>query len=235
MIGILIVLSGLCLGSFFNVVVSRNSWKSGRSRCDSCGHELKWYDLIPVISFIMLRGKCRYCRDKISKKHIASELLMGLGFAIAWYLPLGCWERVITFIAVTTLGFNTISDMHDKFTNTVVMYIGIATIIIVKLINYSFSVQGAVINTAVYVMFALMCVLLSIVASRYVGAGDFDVIFLLFLCSRVYSLVVLFSITISSVYMMIINKNVNENETVAFVPYLYLGYLCSIMLGGCSL
>lgn len=232
---ILSMLLGLCLGSFFNVTVSRENWVSGRSRCDACGHELKWFELIPVISFLALRGKCRYCKEKISTNHLFAELLMGFGCGVVAICGFDMWEKIMAYIAVIILGYNAISDMHDKYTNSLVVYAGIICIAVIKLINYQFAMPGVAINTAIYLMFAAMCYLTSITASRYVGAGDYEIIFLLFLCSRAYSLIIFFSIIVTSVYMMLVNKKVTEGQTVAFVPYLYIGYLISILIGGSSL
>jgi prepilin signal peptidase PulO-like enzyme (type II secretory pathway) len=70
-------LLGAIIGSFLNVVVLRyGTGRSvgGRSGCMSCGYKLRWYDLIPVVSWISLRGKCRQCRSKISCQYPLVEL-----------------------------------------------------------------------------------------------------------------------------------------------------------------
>ena len=83
---ILVFVVGLCVGSFINVIIFRLDKKSGilngRSECPKCKTQLKWYDLVPVFSFIMLRGKCRYCRKKISYVYPFVEILTGLIFVI---------------------------------------------------------------------------------------------------------------------------------------------------------
>jgi len=74
---------GLCLGSFLNVLVDRGQkGKSllGRSKCDYCSYKLKWYDNIPVASFLFLGGKCRQCKKKLSWQYPAVELGIGLLF-----------------------------------------------------------------------------------------------------------------------------------------------------------
>ena len=76
---------GLCVGSFLNVVVLRGF--SGESivlppsHCPKCDHKLAWYDNIPVLSYLILRGKCRYCSEKISWQYPVVELVTGLVFA----------------------------------------------------------------------------------------------------------------------------------------------------------
>jgi len=78
---------GLAVGSFLNVVVFRyhsGRGVSGRSFCPHCAHKLVWYDLVPVVSFLLLRGKCRYCRAKISWQYPLVELATALSFLLAF-------------------------------------------------------------------------------------------------------------------------------------------------------
>jgi len=81
---ILIFLLGLSVGSFLNVVICRLETKEpiirSRSRCPKCGALLKWFDLIPLISFLIQKGKCRYCGKKISWQYPLVELATGLLF-----------------------------------------------------------------------------------------------------------------------------------------------------------
>lgn len=79
---------GLIIGSFLNVVILRmNTSKSlgGRSACMSCQNKLHWYELIPLFSFLTLRGRCRTCRTKISIQYPLVEFLAGLVFAMLFY------------------------------------------------------------------------------------------------------------------------------------------------------
>jgi len=76
-------LFGLIIGSFLNVVILRKGVRSlgGRSSCMSCGKELAWYDLIPVFSWIALRGRCRECGSGISVQYPLVEAATGILFA----------------------------------------------------------------------------------------------------------------------------------------------------------
>lgn len=80
-------LAGLLFGSFLNVCISRlpahESIVSPRSRCTSCGHTIRWYDNIPVLSWLLLRARCRDCKARISWRYPAVELAVGLWFALA--------------------------------------------------------------------------------------------------------------------------------------------------------
>lgn len=83
---IFIFLFGLAVGSFLNVVIYRlrtqeNALK-GRSCCPYCHHQLAWFDLIPVVSFLLLGGKCRYCKKNISRQYPIVETATGLLFLL---------------------------------------------------------------------------------------------------------------------------------------------------------
>ena len=79
---------GAIFGSFLLVIGTRlplgENVFTGRSRCDNCKNELKWYELIPIISFLIQGGKCRNCHNKISKEHILIEIITGLLFVFGF-------------------------------------------------------------------------------------------------------------------------------------------------------
>src|SRR3989344_2764332 len=77
---------GLAVGSFLNVVVlwyHTGRTVLGRSSCAACAHKLSWFDLVPLASFVLLRGKCRYCRARISFQYPLVELLTAFLFFLA--------------------------------------------------------------------------------------------------------------------------------------------------------
>lgn len=79
---------GTAIGSFLNVIIYRSiqdeSWVSGRSKCEHCKKPIAWYDNIPLLSYCILRGKCRQCESKISISHLVVESLTGTLF-VWWY------------------------------------------------------------------------------------------------------------------------------------------------------
>ena len=85
---ILAAIYGLVLGSFLNVCVYRMTldlaiWKPARSFCPKCLGTIAWYDNIPVLSYLLLGGKCRRCRERISWRYPVVELLTAITFAAA--------------------------------------------------------------------------------------------------------------------------------------------------------
>ncbi len=82
-IAIIFSILGLIIGSFLNVVIFRfNTGKSfgGRSGCMTCQNELSWYELVPLISFLFLRGRCKNCKTKISAQYPIVEFITGVIF-----------------------------------------------------------------------------------------------------------------------------------------------------------
>jgi prepilin signal peptidase PulO-like enzyme (type II secretory pathway) len=78
---------GLFFGSFLNVLADHLPQKKsifGRSHCEYCNKVLKWYDLIPVVSFVLLQGKCRYCHEQLSLKYPISEIVTGVLFLMTY-------------------------------------------------------------------------------------------------------------------------------------------------------
>ncbi|MEA3560834.1 MAG: prepilin peptidase, partial [Candidatus Omnitrophota bacterium] len=79
MLNIIIFILGACVGSFLNVCIyripRRESIITPSSHCPNCNHKLTWYENIPLLSYLVLRGKCRYCRGQVSFRYFTVELL----------------------------------------------------------------------------------------------------------------------------------------------------------------
>jgi leader peptidase (prepilin peptidase)/N-methyltransferase len=85
MVTLFAFLFGLIIGSFLNVVIYRvprgESIVRPRSHCPGCARQIDWYDNIPLLSYVLLRGRCRHCRAPISPRYFVVELLTGMVFA----------------------------------------------------------------------------------------------------------------------------------------------------------
>jgi len=86
---IVLALAGLCIGSFLNVCIHRLPLKQSvvhpGSRCPGCGYALRWYDNVPVLSYAMLRGRCRSCAKPISLQYPLVEIVTAVIFVLHWY------------------------------------------------------------------------------------------------------------------------------------------------------
>jgi leader peptidase (prepilin peptidase)/N-methyltransferase len=109
---------GLCIGSFMNVVICRmpeaQSIVHPRSRCPSCSQMIHGYDNIPVISYLLLRGRCRYCKTPISLRYPVVEILTGM-------LAVGCYRNfgyttatVVYFVFAAVLLVVTYIDLDHQ-------------------------------------------------------------------------------------------------------------------------
>jgi leader peptidase (prepilin peptidase)/N-methyltransferase len=102
---ILVFVLGCVFGSFLNVVryrlPRRMGVAGGRSRCPKCKKTIAWYDNIPVLSYVVLGGRCRSCKWKIPPTYVVVEITTGLGFLLAW-LKFG-WPQTIAYWVLVSL------------------------------------------------------------------------------------------------------------------------------------
>lgn len=110
---IFVLIIGTFIGSFLNVCIYRipkgETIVFGRSHCMSCQKEIKWYDLIPVISYLILGGKCRYCKERLSLQYPCIELMNGLayfvlyrvfGFQVFFFISCVVFSVVLVFLMI---------------------------------------------------------------------------------------------------------------------------------------
>lgn len=133
---------GLVFGSFYNVVGYRlpkgESLVKPGSHCPNCKHELNWYELIPVFSYLALRGKCLKCKKKISPFYMCFELLTGLLFLLS-YLIFGLTIKTIIAITLSSLLVITmISDILFYIIEDKVLLVGGILLIIELFINHGY-------------------------------------------------------------------------------------------------
>ena len=104
--GILLFIIGTVLGSFYLVIGTRLPLKdniiTGRSRCDYCKEKLKWYELIPIVSYVIQCGKCRHCHKKIKIEHLLIEIITGLFFLFG-YLYFGITVKLGIYLVILSL------------------------------------------------------------------------------------------------------------------------------------
>jgi leader peptidase (prepilin peptidase) / N-methyltransferase len=121
---------GLALGSFLNVVAARvplrRSLVSPGSACMDCGHEIAWYDNVPIISYAVLRGRCRACGVHIPIRYPAVELVAGLLFAACfWKFGLSGSAAVGAFFCLTLVAVSTTDLEHRIIPNRIVVPAGL--------------------------------------------------------------------------------------------------------------
>ena len=140
----LAILLGLLVGSFLNVVICRlplgQSIVVPRSHCPQCGRFIPWYDNIPLISFLLLVGSCRFCQKKISWQYPLVELVTGL-LSFLTFLKFGSLTASLLYflLLVCPLIAITFIDFHHKIIPDVISLSGIPVGLIVSLLVFGIS------------------------------------------------------------------------------------------------
>jgi len=219
---------GLLVGSFANVCVHRlpagKSVVSPGSHCPNCGAPVAWYDNIPVLSYTVLRGRCRQCANPISLRYPVLEALMGASWAaLAWYFgPQPVLAMAIVFI--TLLWILTLIDLETFLLPDVLTLPGI-----VIGIGFAFwlgygvdSLIGAACGYGVLWLVARLFLLLT--GREGMGYGDFKLLAMLgaFLGWQALPFIILVSslvgAIIGSLYLLLSKKEARTE--IPFGPYL---------------
>ena len=130
---------GLCWGSFLNVVayrlVTAQDFVFDRSRCPTCQHKLAWYDLMPLVSWCILAGKCRSCKHSISIVYPLVELLTAVVLTALWYyIPQQYF--LAYFIFISALLITVSSDLHTMLISRFVTLFLVPAGIIASYFNF---------------------------------------------------------------------------------------------------
>jgi len=145
---ILFGIFGLIVGSFLNVVILRHGTMTlqGRSECPKCHHQLKWYELVPLFSFVIQKGVCRNCDKKISLQYPLVELLTGIAFTFSGMYLLSSiiipTNIILSIVAVisflTIVSFSIIISVYDAKTQKVPLtwFFGLVISTIIFLLTY---------------------------------------------------------------------------------------------------
>lgn len=164
---------GTVLGSFYNVVglrLPKNiSFAKGRSYCPNCKRTLLWYELIPVISYIIQGGKCRNCNSKISLLYPSIELLTGVIFAFSFYKIGFDIELLMAISLMSMLIIVFVTDLSYMLIPNKILLFFLPLFIIIRIITplnpWWTSISGAV--------FAFLLIAIIIIVSKGgMGAGD---------------------------------------------------------------
>lgn len=255
LIFVFIFLLGTIIGSFLNVVIFRfNTGKTithGRSICMTCNRELRWYELIPIFSFLIQSGKCRRCASRISHQYPLVELVTGLVFVLIAFkfLPLfypsfGLYIfLVVLFVFIFSLLIViSVYDIRHKIIPDKLVFVFIIVSFISIFVNL--FVSGPVFVLPTYSsliagpLLALPFVLLWYFSKgKLMGLGDGKLIlgigWMLGLSSGIFAIIISFWIgTAVSVILMLFSKNKMGMKTeIPFAPFLLISALITFLFG----
>lgn len=179
-------LAGLAAGSFLNCAamrtVSGESLVKGRSHCPECGHTLSAPDLVPLFSWLFLRGKCRYCGAKISFRYPAAELLTALVFVSAllrWDVSLRGLEMLLLGSILLWISF---VDAEAQIIPNRLVVAGIVVRVLFILLSEDIpgeALRSAIGGASVALPVLLIALLLEkLLKKEAVGGGDIKLLFM---------------------------------------------------------
>lgn len=225
---------GLILGSFANVLIARipkGESIGGRSHCMTCGRTLQARDLVPVISFLLLKAKCRTCGENISWRYPLIELLTAALFILAAWMAQGnimmTIALAISFYAmllIVATDFDT-QTIPDAF--TLLLFIGAVSL---RITEGSWSVAAPLIGLGFFGLQWLLS------RGRWVGSGDIFLAgalgillgsWLLMLLSLWFAYIIGAAVAV----IILIRHKRKAAKTIAFGPFLILGAFISLLFG----
>ncbi len=233
----IIFLFGLIIGSFLNVVILRlddlRSICQTRSRCPHCRHQLSWFDLIPLISFILLKAKCRYCKTDISWQYPVVELGTALIFVLLfslWGLSAGFLFHAILFSLLVVV------FVHDLMTQLVPEEFVWITLILSLAGSWYFdglgftnSLIGGIIGGGIFAIPVFVS------KEKWMGAGDIKI-------GMVMGLVLGYPKTIVGLFLafvlgavvglaVIVLKKKTIKDALPFAPFLIVSLILTLFYG----
>jgi len=260
----LVFIFGLSIGSFVNAFeyrIRENKSISGRSFCPHCKHQLAWYDLFPLLSFILLRGKCRYCGKKISWQYPVVEFLTGVAFvgvfAKYFWIPAfagmtfegtGATLKLVVSLLLTffIVFIAVLVGLHD-YKTTYILSLWVYAGVLAAVIRIAISYQG-VFAWQPIVSFATPFALAAFIPGlffyslyffskgRWMGEGEYELAILMGLALG-FPLIVpayYFAFIVGSVLGLILvygSKQKQMNSEIPFGPFLMGGLAFALIFG----
>ncbi|MCM3224344.1 prepilin peptidase [Terribacillus saccharophilus] len=227
---------GAVLGSFYNVVgmrvLEKKMFHSERSYCPNCKHQIKAFDLIPVISYIILRGKCRNCTQKISPLYPFTELVTGLLFGYSFYIIGLQWELVTAFVLVSMASILFVTDIRFMLIPNKILLFFLPLFIILRVITPLDPWWDSIIGATVAFVLLFLVILLS---RGGMGGGDLKLFVVLgvVLGWKGVLLTLFLSSVIGAVVSLVLlsAKILKRKQAIPFGPYILLAALITYFHG----
>jgi len=234
---------GAVVGSFLNVVILRlntgQSIVSGRSKCFSCAKKLRWYELLPVISFIFLRGKCSACKTKISWQYSLVETITGIIFVLLFQQSQNIFSFGFFILTFSFLIIIAVYDYRHQIIPNLFVWIfnGLAFIGLFRTSDFGFRIFNWNNLLSGFILFAFFALLWGVSKGRWMGFGDaklaLGIGWLLGMTKGIAAITLAFWIgAIAGVLLIYLNKSkYGLKSSIAFGPFMVLGTAISFFWG----
>lgn len=229
MIYLYLFIVGASLGSFFTVIGSRlpkdESIIKPRSHCDECNHTLKWYELIPILSYIFSGGRCRTCNAKISRMYPLIEILSGALFVLSYFAFGFSYNTLIMFILSSLLIIIFVSDFKYYIILDSPIIISSILILIIKYFDVGLKTTGIYLLSGLGMFVTMYLIKLlgdKMFKRESLGGGDIKLSFVIGLTLgfrlALFSLVLASFLALPYACIQIIRKQ--EGKEMPFGPFL---------------
>jgi len=225
---------GLALGSFLNVVAARlplrRSLVSPASACMACGHEIAWYDNVPILSYAMLRGRCRSCGAHISIRYPTVELVAGLLFASCFWKFGLSWEAgVASFYCAVLVVLSAIDAERRIVPNKIVLPAAAVVLVAQTLVHPSVQWAAGGLGASLFLLLSALAY------PRGMGMGDVKLALLLgFMTGKTVPIALfagmLFAL-VPSVVLFARHGSKARKMGIPFAPFLALGGVVGLFAG----
>jgi len=232
-------LIGLSFGSFLNCLIYRLHNKKtilGRSFCPQCGYQLKWWENIPLFSFIFLKGKCSHCHQRISLQYPIVELLTGLLFVFAFLQNISSgWQPIIiNWFIFFILAFIFIYDLKYQEVELTILWPAIALIFLYNFLIGSQPLKSLLISMSVGAVFFLIQYLVT--RGKGIGLGDVWVgVFMgaVLVELKILVIALFFAYIIGSIISLILlaTKKGKLKTKLPLAPFLVIGTFIALFWG----
>ena len=233
---------GCAVGSFLNVVIDRSVRREsilGRSYCEHCRATLKTLDLIPIVSFVGLGARCRYCHRKLSWQYPVMEALAGLLFVVTFYslASTGSFlaQTLILYLFLVSI-FIIVSAIDIKFSLIPTTLVFLASLVVL-FYNYFYlnSSEFVISVLTAFGLAAFFVLLILLTRGRGMGTGDIPVVFLIgLILSSPLAFVAMFvsflTGAVFSIVLLILGRK-KFGQTIPFGPFLAVGAIASMFWG----
>ena len=228
---IIFFILGSLFGSFFTVIGLRlpknENFTTTHSHCDSCGRELKLYEMIPIFSYVIQKGKCRYCKEKIDILSTIIEFFTGLLFAISYYSFGFSYDLLIGLGIISLLMIIIVTDLTYLIIPDEVLIFFSLYFIVCQFLNVGFLPGLIKIASGIFLfslMYTIMLVGNKILKKECLGGGDIKMMFVfgLILDPLLGTLTIFLGSFIAlPISLFLLYKN-NE-KVIPFGPFLLIG------------
>ena len=230
---------GTIMGSFCYVIAIRVSKEesiiSPPSHCDNCGHILKWYELIPILSYIIQGGKCKKCHTKLSIGYLLMEVCTGILYMICYHVFGFSLSLISAIIFVTSIITVIISDIEYMIILDEVLIFAVFGIIIVDLFDLGIIETSMKILSAIGAFATMLFIKFAgdkMFKQESLGGGDIKLMFLVGLVLG-YSLAIcnIFLATFIAFPIALILLITKKNNVIPFGPFLGMASLIIFISG----